>query len=316
MSNATAGLYTPPAELVGKTPHDLRYGMTGDLNKYAYGGLPEELAGVLGIGAQTPLENRAYTIVAGAGQPTEYLFRNSGFTQTSPYKAAEDALSASKPITEQAYAERGRQLEGEKQPLTDRYQSIIDELKGRETKETGQVSTALAREYGKRGVPLSSGAYEQDLGGKTRDISQFYGAQQKDVGFEREDKLRQISNLLADLPIERARELNLIDQKIGELKATGANQQLQMRLEMYRQEQEDKWRQQEMDLKKQSFELQKYDAGVTSNFGTKPASQGDRYVSLSEGSTLYDIFGGKALYKNPKTSTSKGASTNNDWEEI
>ena len=213
-----------------------------------------------------------------------------GFKETSPYAASESALAASKPITEQAYAERGRQLEAEKDPLKARYSALLDELTRRETKETGLKSTALAREYGKRGVPLSSGAYEQDLLGKTGDITQFYGGQRKEVGFEQEDKLRELGNLLADLPIKKAQELNLIDQKIGELKSTGANQQLQFALEMYRQQKSDEYNNKLLDLQNQEFQLKKY-------ISEQPAKE-DRYVTLGEGQTLFDLITRQGIYKN------------------
>lgn len=283
-----AGLYEVPESLIGINPSNLQT----IPSQYGFGGRAEDLSAILG--SQPLQKGQQFALADVGGQPGEWITKH--FTRTSPYAAAESALAASKPITEQAYAERGRQLEGEKQPLTERYSALIDELKRRETKETGAQSTALAREYGKRGVPLSSGAYEQDLAGKTGDISQFYAGQQKDVGFEKEDKLRELGNLLADLPIERARELNLIDQKIGELKATGANQQLQMALEQYKFQREEHWRQQEFDLKKQEFELSK--EGST--------SLKDQYATIGEGSTLYDLLNRTALYTAPKTYKGSG----------
>ena len=264
-----------------------------------------------GVGIDSPLTAGQTLSLNQPLDPAGNMYRDitSPFSRTTATAPAEKALAASKPITEQAYAERGRQLEAEKAPLNERYQGLIAELTRRETKETGATSTALAREYGKRGVPLSSGAYEQDLLGKTGDISQFYAGQQKEVGFEREDKLRDIGNLLANLPTERARELNLIDQKIGELKAQGANQQMQMALEMFRQEREDKWRQQEFDLKKQEFEFSKQGS---------QASLKDQFTSIGEGSTLYDLLNRSAVYTAPKTykGTSGGGSSLEDLERI
>lgn len=290
----TSGLYTPPTEFVGQTPYDLRFGQSGQ----PYGGDINELARTLGIGERTPLENKAYALVGdSSSQPGQFI--TSRFGATSPNKPVEDALAASKGITEQAYGERQRQLEAEKQPLTERYSALIDELKRRETKETGATSTALAREYGKRGVPLSSGAYEQDLLGKTGDISQFYAGQQKDVGFEREDKLRELSNLLTELPIKKNQELNMIDQKIAELKSTGANQQQQMALEMYRDQKDREYNQQLLDLKKQEFELSKEGK-------TDPYSQ---FTKLGEGESVFDLSSLQNIFKNPKTYKEGGSDT-------
>src|SRR3990167_4707406 len=301
---ATSGFFTPQSNLIGLTPQQLRYGAPGLDPSQQYGGIPGELASALGIGENTALENKAYSIVAGGGQPSEYI--QSRFGAASPYKGAEDALAASKPITEQAYTERGRQLESERMPLTERYDALIAELTRRETKETGATSTALGREYGKRGIPLSSGAYEQDLLGKTGDISQFYAGQQKDVSFEREGKLREIGNLLANLPIERSKELNLIDQQIAQMKASGADKQMQMALEMYKQQTDEKYNNALLDLKRQEFELSKQ--GST--------SLKDQYATIGEGSTLYDLLNKAALYTAPKTYKGSGESTLQDLESI
>ena len=301
-----AGFFTPNTNMVGLTPNQLRYGAPGLDPSQQFGGRIDELASTLGIGEQTPLENRAYSIVAGEGQPSSYI--SSQFKTTDPYQSSYDALGASKGITEQAYAERQKQLEAEKAPLNERYQGLIAELTRRETKETGAQSTALAREYGKRGVPLSSGAYEQDLLGKTGDISQYYGGQIKEVGFENADKLRELGNLIANIPTEKAKELNLIDQQIAQMKAQGADKQMTMALEMYKQQTEEKYNNALLDLKKQEFELTKQ--------GTAPSLK-DQFATVGEGSTLYDLLNRSALYTAPKTHKGEGGgSTLQDLESI
>src|SRR3990167_1407642 len=72
-------------------------------------------------------------------------------------------------------------LEASKNPLRERYDQLLTELTRQQTVETGQQNLALSREYGKRGIPLSSGMFEQDLMGKTQGISQFYGGQKAGV---------------------------------------------------------------------------------------------------------------------------------------
>ena len=196
------------------------------------------------------------------------------------FEEAAKPLEASKPIVEQAYAERQRQLEGEKDPLMARYQALLDELTRREGQDIGQNTLALAREYGKRGVPLSSGVYEQNVLEKTRPIREFYGAQGKEVGFEREDKLRELGNLLAMLPIEKAKELNMINQQIAALKAQGATQGMQMAWEAYKFQREEYWKQQELDLRKQAFELQKWEAEQPEPIRYQLAQSGSNFYAF------------------------------------
>ena len=266
MAVGVPSLYEVPAGLVGQIP-----GKEASLPwEYAYGGRTDELLAALGMGAsQAFTAGQQIAIADLQSQPGQWVQKY--FKQVSPYAGAEAALAAGKPIVEQAYAERQRQLEGEKDPLMARYQALLDELTRREGQDIGQNTLALAREYGKRGVPLSSGVYEQNVLEKTRPIREFYGAQGKEVGFEREDKLRELGNLLSMLPIEKAKELNMIDQQIANLKAKGASEQLQMAWEAYKFQREEYWKQQELDLKKQEYQLQ---------YGSFDPSSG----------SLYDLF--------------------------
>jgi len=271
----TPSLYEVPAGLVGITP-----GKMGAIPwDYAYGGQTDELLSTLGMGAnQAFATGQQFAVADLAGQPGQWVQKY--FKQVSPYAGAEAALAAGKPITEQAYAERQRQLEGEKDPLMARYQALLDELTRREGQDIGQNTLALAREYGKRGVPLSSGVYEQNVLEKTRPIREFYGAQGKEVGFEREDKLRELGNLLAMLPIEKAKELNMINQQIAALKAQGATQGMQMAWEAYKFQREEYWKQQELDLRKQAFELQKWEAEQPEPIRYQLAQSGSNFYAF------------------------------------
>lgn len=269
-------LFEVPTDKAGQT-----------LRQLVGGGHYDVAASRFGIGPDVPLTAGQMLSLNQPIDPLGNQYRDitSPFTKTTATAPLEKALGAAKPITEQAYAERERQLQGEKQPLTDRYQSIIDDLKGKETRELATTGRNLSTEYGKRGIPISSDAYQQDLAGKQADTGRFYGGQTKEVGFEREDKLRQLNNLISDLPIERARELNQIDTEIAQLKASGAEKQQLLNMQMYRQQKEDEWRQQEMDLQKQQIQLQ---------YGSPTANENDPLRRLFESRI--------------------GQSSNNDWQ--
>ena len=306
---AGQGLFEVPTSLAGQTLSQITSGK---------GRSAEDLAAKAGFAPNQALTAGQTFSIYNPTDPTTFKdFVELGFTPTTAEAPVERALAASKPITEQAYAERQRQIEGEKQPLMDRYQSIIDDLKGRETKEAATQGRVLGSEYGKRGIPLSSTAYQQDLAGKTGDISQFYGGQIKDVGFEREDKLRSISNMLADLPIERAQELNQIDKQIALLKMQGMDNAQLRNIEAYKLQREEYWKQQDQDLQKQAFQLKLYEGGVPSSYGTKPASSSlsDSFTSLGEGSTLFNLLTGQPVYTAPKQYKASGGGAgggNND----
>src|SRR3990167_5662861 len=112
--------------------------------------------------------------------------RHTSELRSQAIAPALESHRASKPEVQQAFDVRTGQLEAEKDPLIDRYANLLAQLTGRETKETTAQGKYLSQEYGKRGIPLSSGAYQQDLTGKLGDISQFYATQGKEVGLAQE----------------------------------------------------------------------------------------------------------------------------------
>src|SRR3990167_2938813 len=220
-------------------------------------------------------------------------------------KAIEPALAsyrASKPEVGQAFDVRTRQLEAEKDPLKERYANLLAELTGRETKETGAQAKYLSTEYGKRNIPLSSGIYQQDLTGKTQDISQYYGVQRKDVGLGQEADLRDLSNQISNLTTQRVTAMRDIDNKIAELQAGAGNQAVTDALTMYREDLNRKFesRFDELDRKIKEKQLQ----GETDLYS--------RYATIGEGQTVFDLQTLQSIFKNPKTY--KAGDGEDDWE--
>ena len=107
MAVGVPSLYEVPAGLVGQIP-----GKEASLPwEYAYGGRTDELLAALGMGAsQAFTAGQQIAIADLQSQPGQWVQKY--FKQVSPYAGAEAALAAGKPIVEQAYAERQRQLEG------------------------------------------------------------------------------------------------------------------------------------------------------------------------------------------------------------
>ena len=129
------------------------------------------------------------------------------------------AFEAQKPLIQQSYQTLATQKEGEKEPLKQRYQSILDELSQREQRETGGERSRLATEYSRRGIPLSSGDYERATSQAVNPISQYYGGQRANTQLTQEDALRELTNQIQMIPITSLQEQNLVDQAIGQLRA-------------------------------------------------------------------------------------------------
>lgn len=183
-------------------------------------------------------------------------------------------------------------LEASKSPLQSKYNDLITELTRREGVEVGQTNTALSREYGKRGIPLSSGAFEQDLAEKQRPTSEFYAGQRGQATTASQQGISEIDKLIGQLQSGDPQSSISAALQLQNLYQSGRQNDIQNALAA-----------RGLDIQQQqgdrSYELaQKKD----------PFS---RYTSVGEGSTIYDLLGGKALYTAPKTY--KGTGTHDDY---
>lgn len=204
------------------------------------------------------------------------------------------SLEQSKTITGDAYAERSRQLTESKPSLSSRYQNLISQITQRETADIDQLTTQLSREYGARGIPLSSGAFSQDLMQKQAPVKQFYTSQSKDVQLEESDKLRSIDDQLAMLPVDKAKDLNAIDQMIGQLKAQSADKSIALSYQAMRDAREEQWNQKQFELEQQKFQLSKYQAEQPSY---SLVNTNDKFGRFDERTGIYEPYSVASLQK-------------------
>ncbi|MBI2005627.1 MAG: hypothetical protein HYS80_02590, partial [Candidatus Aenigmarchaeota archaeon] len=92
------------------------------------------------------------------------------------------SLEAGIPETSARFATERTRLAGEKEPLKQRYQSILDEITRREKVDVGAQERVTSREFGRRGIPLSSGLFDTTLQEAVSPLSQFYTGQAKEAG--------------------------------------------------------------------------------------------------------------------------------------
>jgi hypothetical protein len=197
-------------------------------------------------------------------------------------------LEASIPGVSATYEHQASALEGEKQPIKDRYQTLIDEITRKETKETTTQGNILASEYGKRGIPVSSTAYQQDLAGKTGDISQYYTGLEKETVLGREADLRDVQNQIVTINDQKVQAENAIRNKIAELQAGGAGQAVTDAVAMYGAQKQREFDSRLDDLNKKLTEAQIAQSNQKS------------YMTVGEGQAVFDPVSGKSLFYNPK----------------
>jgi len=227
-------IYTLPEQYAGQSIKQLGKGGF-DPNVYMSG---EELARQLGVGWEQPLQagqtfttnwndpgHGDYQILQKYFNPqsgADYYANQATEQMNKALAPAISSLEAAKPITEQLYGQQAENLKETSTNVEKRYQALLDSLTGKETQEKNLVGTATSREFGKRGVPLSSGIYDQALIEKYLPISQYYSGLTKETGIAREADLMKLSQALAMNPIELQQALNSIQQAIATVQTGGA----------------------------------------------------------------------------------------------
>ena len=162
-----------------------------------------------------------------------------------------ESLQASLPEIGQRYEAAGARLGAEQQPLLDRYQNLIGELKGRETKETATQAQALAQTFGRRGLTTEGGLYQGALAERTGDISQFYGGQIKETTLAQEADVRDIRNQIAQLTEQRVTSERDVRNMIAQLQSQGASEAITQSLQQFQFQQDQALRQKIADFQQQ-----------------------------------------------------------------
>lgn len=221
--------YEIKPEFVGKTLREISSKL---------GGRGDVLGNFFGVGENEPIQ-AGQTFYANKipsnyrGSSSEWGLFQSAF---APYDAnarqQEKALSArqqaiapavksleeSIPEISQKFASERTRLEGGKDPLKERYKSILDELKRRETRDTEQETTRVARELGRRGI-TGGGLYDSEFVNATRPISEFYGTQTKDVSLSQEEGLGNIDAMIASLTGAETESVRAVRNTLAQLQA-------------------------------------------------------------------------------------------------
>lgn len=217
------------------------------------------------------------------------------------------SLQAQIPETEQKFTTEQTRLAGEKQPLTQRYQGIIDELTRREGLDISAAGTRTSREFGARGIPASSTLYADEINKATGGIRQAYGGQIKDVGFEREEGLRGIDQLISTLAGQSTEAKRSILNAIGQLQSGSPADAIQGALSLLGLHQQQAQNQSQNELSQRGLDLRQRELDLSQNQTPNP------YVTLGEGQTLFNLLTGSPMYTNPKTY--KPSDTfGDDWE--
>ena len=140
-------------------------------------------------------------------------------------KPAVSSLTASIPEIQSRFAQEKTRLQGQVQPLSDRYSSLLDEIKGNQQTATEQQTVATANELGRRGVSTTSGLGEQTIASSLLPVNRTFTPLIQQTGLSREADLSALQNQITGLTGQETTSLRDIQNAIAQLQsgaATGA----------------------------------------------------------------------------------------------
>lgn len=109
-------------------------------------------------------------------------------------KPAVESLEASIPEQAKKFTNQRSQLEAEKQPLKERYDSLLSQIKGNQTTAENRQTVTTNNELGKRGLLPASGLAQQEMTNALNPITAQYTGLYKDTGLAQEADFRDIGN--------------------------------------------------------------------------------------------------------------------------
>lgn len=142
------------------------------------------------------------------------------------------SLQSSIPETSARFATQRSQIEGQREPLKQRYQNIIAELKGGQSAELSRAGERTSREFGYRGIPASSTLFTDELIRGETPIRDRYGRQITGAGLEQEEGLQGLTNLQSNLVGEETESLRSTQNLIGQAQAGEPTSALAMAMQI------------------------------------------------------------------------------------
>lgn len=162
-----------------------------------------------------------------------YATRRQTEANMKAVQPAISSLEAGIPEVKDAYTKRQEQLTAEKQPLIDRYEQLLNEIRGREVSQVNEATRNVNREMGRRGIALSSTFAGDETLGRTAGIRSQAQSDILTTTFEREAKLREIDNVITNLTSEMVAAERDIRNNIANIQATAGSQGVAQAIQLY-----------------------------------------------------------------------------------
>lgn len=231
----------------------------------------------------------------------------TGVSSIDPSRAIEEAIKrqqeavapaitsyeAQKPEISAKYTQTREQLQAQQPSLEQRYQNLLTSIKSQGEQDVASQTKITSGELGKRGLTGSSTLAQQEIQNAVTPLRQKYTGLEQETGLAKEDALRQLRDQIAGLTTSETSDLRAISNAIAQLQAgagqTGASQGIQLYSTQLQNQ-----------LAQQQLEEQKRQNTIAEAL-QKLQTQSPQYMSLGEGSSVFDPTTGKIIATAPKT---------------
>lgn len=156
---------------------------------------------------------------AGGGQTGGDTIQRAIQLQQQAAQPAVQSLQASIPEVQKSVATRQQQLQAEVDPLKQRYQSLLAEIKGQQKTAEERKTVVTSNELGKRGIVGSSTLAQQELTNALNPITREYTGLYTQTGLQQEADLRDLVNQITNLGLSGTEKQRAISNAIAQLQS-------------------------------------------------------------------------------------------------
>lgn len=151
---------------------------------------------------------------------------------------AVQSLQSSLPEIGNKYAQQRSQTQAQIEPLKQRYQNLLDEVKGQGQVQVNNQTRITNNELGKRGLVGSSTLAQQEIQNAVQPIQGQIATNTKNIGLEQEQGIQSIQNLLAGLTTQETEQQRAVQNAIAQLQAGAGQAGVQQGLSLFQQNQQ------------------------------------------------------------------------------
>lgn len=169
-----------------------------------------------------------------ASAPIDYaaLLNQQQAAQKEAIQPAIQSLQAQIPILQKNYSTQIGQKQAEIEPLNQRYQSLIDQIKNQGQTSVNKQTVVTANELGKRGIEGSSSLAGQEIVNATRPIEQQTQSAVQQTGLQQAADVKGIQDAIANLYGQQNQDVGSVNSAIANLQANGGQTAIQQAMSL------------------------------------------------------------------------------------